>query len=71
LVPVQLRFEMGVGSLTLKELNALSSGTVIRLQGTVNPPNVAIRAGGQLVGRGELVDLDGKLGVQIVQWTGQ
>jgi type III secretion protein Q len=71
LVPVQLRFEMGTVSLSLKQLNALSVGTVIRLQGAVNPPHVTIRAGRQIVGRGELVDLEGRLGVQITQWAGQ
>jgi type III secretion protein Q len=71
LVPVQLRFEMGTVSLSLKQLNSLSVGTVIRLQGAVNPPHVTIRAGKQMVGRGELVDLEGRLGVQITQWAGQ
>jgi type III secretion protein Q len=70
LVPVQLRFEMGTVSLSLKALNELSLGTIIRLQGDVNPPCVVIRAGAQTVGRGELVDLEGRLGVQITQWVG-
>ncbi len=70
LVPVQLRFEMGAVTLSLKALSELSVGTVLRLQGEVNPPCVVIRAGAQTVGRGELVDLEGRLGVQITQWVG-
>jgi type III secretion system YscQ/HrcQ family protein len=71
LVPVQLRFEMGLVSLSLKELNALTVGAVIALQGEATPPQVTIKAGAHTVGRGELVDIDGRLGVQVVQWVGQ
>jgi type III secretion protein Q len=69
-VPVQLRFELGMLSMTLGEMQSLAAGSILRLQAPAAPPQVRIVAGGQALGHGELVDVDGRLGIQITRWDG-
>lgn len=61
---VTLSFELGSLNVTLAELRALVPGTVLPVAGAL-PPQVWIRAGGQRIGAGELVELDGQLGVEV------
>ena len=68
-LPVQVQFEMGSLSLSLNQLQSLAPGSVLRMQSVAAPPIVSIRAGARLLGKGELVDVDGQLGVQITAWT--
>lgn len=68
---VQVQFEVGSLSMTLNELQSLSAGSVLRMQGSACPPNVRVLSGGRLLGKGELVDVNGQLGIQITSWTGQ
>lgn len=68
-LPVQLSFVIGTLALTLGELAAARSGTLLRLAEGM-PPTVRIEANGVPVGYGELVDLDGRLAVEITQWHG-
>lgn len=68
-VPIQLQFELGVLSMPLGQMQALAAGSVIRLQAPAAPPAVRILAGGQVIGKGELIDVDGQLGVQITGWA--
>lgn len=63
-VPVTLSFEMGAVALTLSELKSLAPGSVLSIAGAL-PPQVSICAGGHRIGNGELVELDGRLGVEI------
>ncbi len=63
-VPVVLAFELGQLELPLAELEALAPGAVLTLAGPL-PPELIIRAGGRRIGTGELVELDGRLGVEI------
>lgn len=65
-VPVALSFELGTLELTLSELKALAPGCVMPIAGTL-PPVVAVCAAGRRIGTGELVDLDGRLGVEILR----
>ncbi|QNM97644.1 type III secretion system cytoplasmic ring protein SctQ [Chitinimonas koreensis] len=64
-VPLLLEFDLGRLTLTLAELDALAPGAVLRLDAAASPPWVSIRANGQPVGRGELIEVDGRLAVQI------
>ena len=68
-LPVQLSFVIGTLDLTLGALAAARSGTLLRLAEGL-PPTVRIEANGVPVGYGELVDLDGRLAVEITQWHG-
>ena len=65
-VPVKLVAVLGKKSLSLKDLLQIKQGQVIDLE---RPPSevVDLVANGRLVGRGELVEIDGKLGVRILK----
>ncbi len=63
-VPVRLTFDLGERSLTVAELRALKPGFTFDLGRDVRRA-VTIRANGQPVGEGELVDIDGILGVAV------
>ncbi len=65
-VPVQLVAVMGKKTLTIKEILSLNKGQVIELN---RFPNEAIDlvANGKLMAKGELVEIDGKLGVRIIR----
>ncbi|HSV47684.1 MAG TPA: type III secretion system cytoplasmic ring protein SctQ [Ramlibacter sp.] len=63
-VPVRLQFDIGERSMTLGELKALQVGQSLEL-GRPLSQAVIIRANGALVGSGELVEIDGRLGVTI------
>lgn len=65
-IPVRLSFDLGEISLTLAELRALQPGQAIRL-GHPLAAAVRIRANGALIGEGELVEIDGLLGVSVSQ----
>lgn len=68
-LPVQLTFVIGTLDLTLGALAAARSGSLLRLAEGM-PPTVRIEANGVPIGYGELVDLDGRLAVEITQWHG-
>lgn len=63
-VPVTLSFDLGERSIPLGELKALQVGQVLELDRPLSQP-VRIRANGALIGTGELVEIDGRLGVTI------
>ncbi|WP_315124610.1 type III secretion system cytoplasmic ring protein SctQ [Comamonas antarctica] len=63
-IPVRLSFDLGEITLTLAELRALQPGQAIRLGHPVAGA-VRVRANGALVGEGELVEIDGHLGVAL------
>jgi flagellar motor switch protein FliN len=65
-VPVQVVAVMGKRGVTIKELMDMRMGQVIDLK---RPPNetVDVVVNGKLFARGELVEIDGKLGVKILK----
>jgi type III secretion system YscQ/HrcQ family protein len=65
-IPVQLVAVIGRTTVSVKELMTYQMGQVIDLN---RPPSetVDVVASGKLFARGELVDIDGKLGVRIVK----
>lgn len=65
-VPVQVVAVMGKRTVSVKELISLKMGSVIDLARPANEM-IDLVAGGKLVAKGELVDIDGKLGVRIVK----
>lgn len=68
-IAVDVRYEIGGQSLTLKELNGLRPGLVIPLGVDPLQECVTIRANGMAVGQGELVVVDEELAVRITRWT--
>ena len=62
---VELVVQLGTTRMTLRQLGELSPGAIISLGRPLAGP-FEVRAHGRLIGRGELVDVDGELGVRIV-----
>lgn len=69
-IPVQVTFDVGERSLTLAELKALQPGQALDLGRPLTSP-VNIRANGALIGLGELIEIDGSLGVTITALAGK
>lgn len=67
-VPVQVVVVLGKKTISMKDLIGMRMGQVIDL---VRPANeiVDLVAGGKLIAKGELVDIDGKMGIRIVKMT--
>ncbi|MBL7685697.1 MAG: FliM/FliN family flagellar motor switch protein [Deltaproteobacteria bacterium] len=65
-IPVQIVAVLGKKSVTVKDIVSLRMGEVIELN---RLPNEAIDlvANGKLIAKGELVDIDGRLGVRILK----
>ncbi len=63
-LPVRLSFDLGELSLTLAQLRSLQPGQTLDL-GHPLAGAVRIRANGALVGEGDLVDIDGQVGVSV------
>jgi type III secretion protein Q len=66
-IPVRLSFSLGTLRLTVADVAALRVGSLLELARGM-PPAVTIEANGLAIGAGELVDLDGRLAVEITQW---
>lgn len=62
---VELTVALGTTQLTLRQVVELAVGQIIQLGRPLAGP-FELRAAGRSVGRGELVDVDGELGVRIV-----
>lgn len=65
-VPVQVVAVMGKKNVTLKELASMRIGGVVELDRPANEI-VDLVAGGKLIAKGELVEIEGKLGIRIVK----
>jgi len=65
-IPVRLTFDLGERQLTLRELAAIGNGHVfdlgLPLRGGVN-----LRVNGLCVGEGEIVEIDGRIGVAVTR----
>jgi flagellar motor switch/type III secretory pathway protein FliN len=61
----ELTVQLGTTRLSLRQIGELAVGQVVTLGRPLGGP-YEVRAGGRLVGQGELVDVDGELGVRIV-----
>ncbi|MDR1457182.1 MAG: FliM/FliN family flagellar motor switch protein [Puniceicoccales bacterium] len=68
-IEVQLTFDVGDVTLTLKELEGMKEGYTLTTNRPVDEV-VNIRANGHLIGRGRLVKVEGRLGVQIEELRG-
>jgi flagellar motor switch/type III secretory pathway protein FliN len=62
---LELTVALGTTRLSLRALSELAIGQTVPLGRPVGGP-YELRAGGTVIGRGELVDVDGELGVRIV-----
>ncbi len=62
---VELTVQLGTRRMSVRELADLAVGSIVPLGRPLAGP-FDVRAGGRLVGQGELIDIDGELGVRIV-----
>jgi flagellar motor switch protein FliN len=65
---LDLRIELGRTRLAPEDVQALRKGAVLLLDERIGEP-AAIFVGTRLVGRGEIVVVDGKIGVRVVELT--
>ncbi len=68
--PVVVRVEIGSVQLTARAWAAVAPGDVVALAQRVADP-VVLRANGVEIGRGELVEIEGEVGVRILSLTGK
>lgn len=68
-VPVIVRVEIGVAELSARAWSAVGAGDVIALGRRVGEP-VVLRVSGVEVARGELVEIEGEVGVRVTHRTG-
>ncbi|RAN49099.1 hypothetical protein RB25_07480 [Herbaspirillum rubrisubalbicans] len=64
-----LAFELGRIALPLGTLRSLAPQSILALQ-SGDPGNIGIFCAGRRVGQGEVVDVEGALGIRIVHWGG-
>jgi type III secretion protein Q len=64
-VPVRLTFELGERQLTLGELRLLQPGQTFDLARPLVEGPVVVRANGAWLGTGDLVEIDGRIGVTL------
>ena len=63
--PIEVVVEVARFTLPLEELAALRTGEVLTTGQPIGE-QVTVRASGQAIARGELVDVDGQIGVRIL-----
>jgi type III secretion protein Q len=69
-LPLELTLRCGRLTLSLDALRRLGSGTILEVGGTT-PGYATLCYGEQVVAEGELVDVDGRLGLQITRTASQ
>jgi len=69
-IPVLLSFDLGQKTLAFNEVKQLRPGYILELSGML-PEVVQIRSQNRLVGTGELVEIDGRVGVRILNLFGK
>jgi type III secretion protein Q len=65
-VTVAVTFDLGQLELAIGELRRITEGYVLNLQRPLEGA-VTLRVGGRLIGHGELVDIEGSLGVRVIE----
>jgi type III secretion system YscQ/HrcQ family protein len=69
-IPVQLSFDLGQKTLSFNEVRQLRPGYVLELNSQL-PEIVQIRSQNRILGHGELVEVNGRLGVRILNLFGK
>jgi type III secretion system YscQ/HrcQ family protein len=66
-LPVRIQVVLSQVELSLKDLEGLTEGSIIELD-EENTGSVQLATNGKIVGAGDLVEVDDRLGVQITHW---
>ena len=67
---IDIKFELGRAQMPLRQLQHLADGSVIPLERDFTSP-VDVVIGGKRVGEGEIVDIDGRIGVRLTRFQSQ
>ena len=67
-LPVRVQIVLGQLDMTLAELNKLTPGTIVELDRDKSE-RVQLAVNGKIAGTGELVEIEGRLGVRISNWA--
>jgi type III secretion protein Q len=67
-VPIRLTFDLGEREISLGDLRSIEPGYLFNL-GRDLKSTVSIRANGRLIGDGELVDIEGRVGVSVLRFN--
>ncbi len=65
-IPVRLGFDLGARTMPLGEVRQLRPGETLILDSEIASAPISLRANGKCIGHGELVEIDGRLGVRII-----
>lgn len=65
-LPVQVTLELASAEMSLGELSRMGEGDVVALDRMVGEP-LDIRVNGALLGRGEVVEVNGRYGVRLLE----
>lgn len=65
-IPVQVNAVLGSREFTMRELDSLTSGEVVEL-GCAPNQVIDLVVSGRVIAKGELVEIDGKLGVRVLK----
>ncbi|MBK7398072.1 MAG: FliM/FliN family flagellar motor switch protein [Myxococcales bacterium] len=65
-LPLEVQIELGTATMTARAWSSFAIGDVLVVDQRVGEP-VALRVSGRLIGRGELVEVDGAVGVRITE----
>jgi flagellar motor switch protein FliN/FliY len=66
-VPIDLEVELGRKSMTVEEILALTVGSVIKMPRSAGE-NIDVRAGGVIIGTGEIVIIEERFGARITDF---
>jgi type III secretion protein Q len=66
-LPLRLHVIVGEKEFTLAEIQSLGPGSIVELDATRGDP-VRLMINGKILGEGELVDIEGQLGVKVLRW---
>jgi len=69
-LPVELTFDVGQQTITLEQLNSLQPGFTFELNQPISSP-VTMRANGKIIGECELVNINERLGVRVIELLGE
>jgi type III secretion protein Q len=67
-VPIRLTFDLGEREISLGDLRSIEPGYLFNL-GRDPKSTVSIRANGRLIGDGELVEIEGRVGVSVLRFS--
>lgn len=67
MLPLRLHVVLGEKEFTLAEIQSMGPGSIVEFEATRSEP-VRLMVNGKILGEGELVEVEGKLGVKVLRW---